>query len=337
MTGPQSIDELHELASRPTEAVERALRSVNGDVLVIGAGGKMGLHLAAMLQRGLASVGSHGRVIAVSRFAAPSSTEWFSRFGIKTLSVDLLHDGAVTRLPDASDVFFLAGVKFGTSSEPERLRQLNVELPARVAKRFADARIVAFSTGCVYAFAPVIGGGSVETDSVAPVGKYAESCLGREQAFRDNASHVSLIRLNYSVDLRYGVLVDIATQVVHGQPIDVSTGYVNVIWQGDANRYVIQALPHAASPPFILNVTGQRILRVRDIAQRFAQLFETTASFTGQESDTAWLSNASRCFDRFGPPTVGEATLMEWVADWIKAGGEMLDKPTHFEVRDGKF
>ena len=231
----------------------------------------------------------------------------------------------------------MAGVKFGTSSSPELLQQINVELPAEIAKRFHGSKIVALSTGCVYPFVSIDSGGSKETDEPDPPGQYAQSCLGREQAFAEFGERVCLIRLNYAVDLRYGVLVDIAKKILDNQPIDLSTGYANVIWQGDANSYIIRSLTTASSPPFVLNVTGSETLRIRDVAERFGRIFQKPVTLLGSEASTAWLSNASLCHDLFGPPSVTENVLIEWVANWLASGGKTLNKPTHFEVRDGTF
>ncbi len=338
MDQPTNIAELHERASRPNEDVLNCLRNFDGDVLVIGAGGKMGFHLSAMVHRGLTKIASSHRLTAVSRFSAPHATDLFDQYQINTLSADLTDDNALRDLPDAQYVFFLAGVKFGTANDPELLQQMNVELPKRVAARFADAKIIALSTGCVYAFATPASGGSVETDSLDPPGQYAKSCLGREAALINSGVDVSLIRLNYSVDLRYGVLVDLALKVFHRQPVDVSTGYFNVIWQGDANRYIIRAAEFASSnPPYVLNVTGKQTLRVRDVALRFGELFEQPVELVGEEAESAWLNNAGQCHRTFGEPEISEQTLLDWVAHWIRSGGELLNKPTHFEVRDGKY
>ncbi len=334
---PQSLEKLHELASRPTPGVLDALRGVDSDVLVIGAGGKMGYHLSAMLHRGLRQNGSPHRVVAVSRFAKPGSTRLFHQAGIATQAVDLNANGAVDPLPASSFIYYLAGVKFGTSGNPALLQQTNVVLSRMIAERFQTSQIVALSTGCVYPFVPVAGQGSKESDPTRPIGEYAESCLGRELSFTASKARTCLIRLNYSVDLRYGVLVDIAQRVIRRQPVDVSTGYVNVIWQGDAIAYIIQALQLVASPPSILNVTGARKLSVRDIADRFGSNFGVPVSVVGNPAPTAWLSDAAQCHRLFGPPSVDELQLIDWVADWVRAKRPTLDKPTHFETRDGNY
>ena len=341
--GPTSISELHELASRPGEGILQALQEIDSDVLVIGAGGKMGFHLSTMLHRALHQIRSRFRVIAISRFSGPQAMEPFRQQGIETIACDLTNQQAVEALPDSLAIFYLAGVKFGTSQNAQLLHQINVELPARIAERYLESRIVALSTGCVYPFVSPASGGSIETDAdvkddaIDPPGEYAISCVGRERAFADSVALTSLVRLNYSVDLRYGVLVDLARKVLREEPIDVTTGFVNVIWQGDANAYIIRALSHAATPPFVVNVTGGQILRVRDVALRFANLFGKETILSGKENETAWLNNAAKSHDLWGMPTVSEDQLIEWVAGWLLQGCPILDKPTHFEVRDGRY
>ena len=340
---PTDISELHELASLPGEGVLQALQEIDSDVLVIGAGGKMGFHLSMMLQRGLHQIRSKFRVIAISRFSGPQAMDPFHHQGIETIASDLTSQQAVESLPDSNAIFYLAGVKFGTSDNSQLLHQVNVELPGRIAERYLESRIVALSTGCVYPFVTPASGGSIETDAdvqgdaIDPPGEYAISCVGRERAFAGSGALTSLIRLNYSVDLRYGVLVDLARKVLREEPIDVTTGFVNVIWQGDANAYIIRALSHAATPPFVVNVTGAQILRVHDVALRFAELFGKEAILSGKENETAWLSNSAKSHDLWGVPTVSEDELIEWVAAWLLRGGPILDKPTHFEIRDGRY
>jgi nucleoside-diphosphate-sugar epimerase len=341
MSAPENLVELHERASLPDEGVLGALRACEGDVAVLGAAGKMGFHLARMVQRGLQAIGTDRRVFAISRFSSPDSKAPFIEHGIETISCDLGDIQQIAALPECPNVFFLGGVKFGTANAPELLKRCNVEMPALVAARFRLSRIVALSTGCVYSYVTPESGGSGEDDASSPVGEYAKSCLGREQAFgqasENSGTRVSLIRLNYSVDLRYGVPVDIGQKVLAGQPVDVSMGYVNVVWQGDAVRHVIQALAHAASPPFILNVTGRKVLAVRDIATRLGKLFGVEPILEGEEGPTAWLNSAAKAHALFGPPSIDEGTLLEWVAQWLKKGGDTLNRPTHFETRDGNY
>ncbi|MDC0275450.1 NAD-dependent epimerase/dehydratase family protein [Verrucomicrobiales bacterium] len=343
MTAPTNEIELDELASEPNEQVIGTVSQIDGPILVAGAGGKMGFHLCKMLRKALDVSGKSNRLIAVSRFGDPTKRESFEKAGIETIPCDLTSEGAAERLPDSEAVCFLAGQKFGTSNAPEVLTLFNETMPARFANRFKDSKIVALSTGCVYPFVSADSGGSRESDPVVPAGDYAISCLGREQAFlkasETNRTPLALIRLNYSVDLRYGVLVDIAHKVFHQQPVDVTMGHLNCIWQGDATRHIICALGKTAPAPdaFILNVTGEKILHVREIASWFGERFSKPTEITGIEATEAWLNNASLSHSLFGAPEISEETLMEWVAPWIEKGRPLLGKPTNFEVRDGKY
>lgn len=340
---PDSVSELDDLASTPDPATSETLARFPGDVMVAGAGGKMGFHLCRMLRRALNTNESDARVIAVSRFGDSSTRASFEEAEIETIAADLTDPAQVEALPDVGAMFFLAGMKFGTSEAPEMLRLFNETMPSLVADRFAGVPTVALSTGCVYPYVTPASGGSRESDPVGPVGEYARSCLGRELAFREASRRhhtpLALVRLNYSVDLRYGVLVDVARKVFTGEPVRVDTGYFNCIWQGDALRHIIRSLSHAkAEPdPFVINVTGERILSVRETALDLAGRFGKSVSFIGTETETAWLSDARESHRLFGPPQVEENELIGWVADWIRHDRPLLGKPTHFETRDGKF
>ena len=333
MQTPSDIDELHRAASEPTPAAVEAIEKCPGDILVLGAGGKTGLHLCLMAKRCLEELGRTDQITAVSRWSDSGARDDFESRGIPTAACDLASSDSLAQLPDAPNIFFLAGVKFGTADRPELLEKLNIEMPRKVAARFGSSAIVALSTGCVYSFADLGSGGSTESDPTDPPGAYAQSCLGRELAFAESGARCSLIRLNYSVDLRYGVLVDIAQRARAGLPIDISTPCVNVIWQGDATAYIIAALARAAAPPFILNVTGAETLQVRQIGYEFSD----SPKFTGDESPTAWLNNASLAHHLFGPPRVSALELIQHVTVWLDQGGETLDKPTHFETRGGNY
>ncbi len=338
---PTTADELDRRISQPSGEVIAAIQACPGDFAVLGAGGKMGLHVCQMLRHCLQSLGRSDRIVAVSRFASPHARDPFVRCGIGVVAEDLSEPAAYQRLPQAANVLFLAGVKFGTSSTPDLLQRMNVVMPTLVAEHYCDSRIVALSTGCVYAFSTPDSGGSTEDSPLDPPGAYARSCLGRERAFIDGSGKYgtlcALVRLNYSVELRYGVLVDIARRVHAGLPVCVQTGYVNVIWQGDAVAQILRCLPLAAAPPLILNVTGCETLRVRELAERFAQRFNKPALIEGSEAPTAWLSNNHRAVKLLGKPPTDINTVIAWIADWIIRGGESLDKPTHFENRDGKY
>lgn len=328
--------------SAPTDAVVGVVKHLQGPVLLLGAGGKMGLHLGLMLRRAADEAGrSDLRVIAVSRFSSLRDTDAFKSAGLETIACDLSDQSALDALPDAPVVFFLAGVKFGTSSSPELLEQMNVTVPRLVAERFTDSTIVAFSTGCVYPFVSPQSGGASEQVRPEPVGDYAVSCRKRELAFIEASekagTKVVLIRLNYSVEFRYGVLVDIATKVQAGLPVNVEMGYLNAIWQRDATAQIIRAVTLAQSPANALNITGNGIHRVRDIAEDFAKLFGTQAIIEGTEAPTAWLNDASYSHSIFGKPETTLQTMEQWIASWLCAGGNTWGKPTGFEKRDGKF
>lgn len=330
--------ELDDLLSTPRAETTDALAQCPGDVVILGAGGKMGPTLARMVRR--AATDSR-RVIAVSRWSSPAAERSLNDAGVDTIACDLLDRAAVAKLPDAPNVIFMAGQKFGTTGAPAMTWGMNTLVPANCAERYRDARIVAFSTGNVYALTPVAAGGSRETDQPAPVGEYAASCLGRERVFELYAdrfqTRVAIVRLNYAIDLRYGVLVDLALRVRRGEPVPVAMGYVNVIWQGDANRIAIECLPHAASPPFVVNVTGEQTLSVRTLAQRFAERLKKTVTFAGVEGDDALLSNTARMRSTFAAPAVPLDEMIDRVADWVSHDGPLLGKPTKFEARDGKF
>ncbi len=335
---PGAVDDF---ISDPTPRVIEVVARTPGPFLVLGAGGKIGLHLSVMLRRALDRLGRKDRVLAVSRFSTLRDRAAFEQRGVETLACDLSDQVSVEQLPDAPTVFFLAGVKFGTAADPSLLHAINVEVPQRIADRFARSRIVAFSSGCVYPFVTAKSGGAREDTPPAPVGDYAASCLAREQAFtRGGAAHgtaVALIRLNYSIEFRYGLLVDIAQMVRDRRPVDVTTGYVNVIWQTDAVAHSIQALELAGSPAVPINVTGGETLSVRDLAQRFGAAFDVPVQIVGTEADTAWLNNASHSHRLFGPPQTSVDQMIGWIAEWLRQDGETWGKPTGFERRDGRF
>ena len=335
------LEQLEERLSRPTKAVVELFRRTAGDVILLGVAGKIGPSLARMVRRAVDASGTPRRVIGVARFSNAAEETKLRAAGIETIRCDLLDEAAVAGLPEAPNVFYLAGMKFGANGNEPLTWAMNTHLPSVVCKRYPHSRIVAYSTGNVYGFVSPDSGGSRETDVPQPVGEYAMSCLGRERMFehfsRTNGTPVALIRLNYACDLRYGVLVDIARHAWAGAPVDVTTGWFNTIWQGDCNAMTLLALDHAASPAFVLNLTGSQTLGVREAALEFGKLLEREVRFTGQEGATALLSNAGLCHRLFGPPEVSEQQLMRWAADWVKAGGAHLGKPTHFESRDGRY
>jgi nucleoside-diphosphate-sugar epimerase len=315
---------------------------VEGDVIVLGAGGKMGPTLARMVRRGLDEIRHRKRrVIAVSRFSSASAAQSLRGHGVETIACDLLDRAAVNALPDAPNVIFMAGQKFGTSEAPELTWVMNTLVPAIVAERFAKSRIVVFSTGCVYPLMPADGRGAREDDPLTPPGEYANSCVGRERVFahfaKQHGTRALMFRLCYAIELRYGVLLDVAQKVAQGLPVDVSMGFANVIWQGDANARAIQCLAHTASPPAALNVTGLERVSIRELAMRFGERLGRAAIITGTENPSAWIWDASRSYGLFGPPAVTLDEMIEATAQWMKLGGETIGKPTHFEVQDGKF
>jgi len=340
---PQSETMLEEHLSRPRDGTIQTLARLDGDILVLGAGGKMGFSLCAMARRSLDAAGQAGRrVIAVSRFGDDAVAARFRDNGITVIACDLLDDGVLAALPDAPNVLYLAGMKFGSSGNLAATWALNTFLPGLVAQRFRGARIVALSTGNVYAFSDTRSSGAKEIDPPAPVGEYAQSCLGRERVFtyfsEQYSTPTTLIRLNYANDLRYGVVLYIARAVRSGQPLDVTMGHVNVIWQGDADAAILQSFALCASPPAVLNICGPRTETVRGLALRLAELLGVPPpTFTGSEAATALLSDGSRQQALFGSPRVPLDILLAWTASWLRQGGPTLQKPTGFEKRDGKF
>ena len=333
--------EVDELLSAPRRETVDALRRCPGDVVILGAGGKMGPTLARMVARAASEIRDARRVYAVSRFTAATAERTIADAGIETWRCDLLDRDQVARLPDVPNVIFMAGQKFGTADAPATTWAMNTVVPALCADRYRAARIVAFSTGNVYPLTPVHGGGAREDDDLAPVGEYAMSAVGRERVLEFSSlrhgTRVAIVRLNYAIDLRYGVLADVAMRVWKGEPVSLEMGYVNVIWQGDANQIAIECLPQAATPPFVVNVTGTETLAVRDIAERFGARFGKTPRFVGTERADALLSNTARMRSTFAPPATSLDTMISRVAEWIAGGGPMLGKPTHFEERSGRF
>lgn len=346
---PERIDDeqhLERLLSEPTGAAIEALGRIDGDLIVLGAGGKMGPSLARMARRAFEAAGVERRVIAVSRFSSGDAQRQLQDAGVETIRGDLLDPPLVDSLPDAAAVVYMVGMKFGAADNLPLTWAMNAYLPALVARRYRDSRIVAFSTGNVYPLVPVElaspnAAGCDEDVPPSPVGEYAMSCLGRERMFEHFSATlnipITMLRLNYASEMRYGVLVDLARQIHSGREVSLAMSHVNVIWQGDANAMALASLAGAANPPLTLNIAGCERLRVRDVAERFGQLLAKPVRLTGTESTTALLSDGSRGHDLYGPPRVSAELLMRWVADWIERGGVTWNRPTHFEVRDGRF
>jgi nucleoside-diphosphate-sugar epimerase len=331
------VEVLEDLLARPSAALVADLARLDGDILVLGAGGKMGPTLSWMARR--AAPGK--RVIAVARFSEAGVRDALERRGVETIACDLLDRSAVEQLPQFANVVFMAGRKFGAEGDLPLTWAMNVQVPAIVAEAFEHSRIVAFSTGCVYPFVPVEGGGATEDMAPDPPGEYAMSCVGRERMFEHfsqlHGAPGRLFRLNYAIDLRYGVLHDIARKVRDGAPVDVTMGHVNVIWQGDACAQALRTLLHCTAPTTPLNVSGPQTLSVRTLAQEFAARFGRAAAIVGEEAPTAWLTNTERAQSLFGPPGVPLETMLDWTADWLARDMASLDKPTKFEVRDGRY
>jgi hypothetical protein len=338
---PETEEQLEELLAEPSLRDVEALRRISGDLMILGAGGKMGPSLARLARRAADAAGLQRRVIAVSRFSSARASQELESSGVETISCDLLDREQISRLPDCENIFYLAGRKFGSSERADLTWAINSYAPGIVAERYRASRIVVFSTGNVYNLQKITSAGSVESDAPAPQGEYANSCLGRERIF-EYFSHAFgarclIYRLNYAVDLRYGVLVDIARNVFAGSPVSLAVPSFNVIWQGDANSYALRSIELCESPPRILNVTGPETISVRRAAEFFGRRFNRAVLFEGEESELALLNNASLCHSLLGYPSVSAGILMEWVARWIEAGGASLGKPTKFEVTDGRF
>jgi nucleoside-diphosphate-sugar epimerase len=328
---------LDELMSRPSPELVQALRQAPGDILVLGVGGKMGPTLARMARR--ADPGR--RVIGVARFSEPGLREQLQQDGVECIAADLLSREALAALPDAPNVVFMAGRKFGSTGSEWLTWAMNAHVPALVAERYARSRIVAFSTACVYPFVPTTGTGAPESlPPTAPSGEYANSCVARERMFQ-HFSHLHgtagrLLRLSYAIDMRYGVLHDVAQKVLRKEPIDLAMGHANVIWQGEANDWALRTLAHCTTPTSALNLSGPRV-SIRELAREFSQRLGVAPVFTGQEAGTAWLVDCSEAFRLYGPPKVELQRMLDWTADWVQRGGDSLGKPTHYEARDGKY
>lgn len=336
-----SIKSLYEKLLEPSQALIESIANLEGDIIILGAGGKMGPSLAKLAKNAIDVAGVNKRVIAVARFSEAGLEQDLQRNGIETRQADLLDDYALQSLPDVQNVLYLAGTKFGTTGKEWFTWAMNSYLPGRVAEKFQRSRIVAFSTGNVYSFTPVDSDGANENAQARPIGEYAQSCLGRERIFQyfseKNKTPVLIYRLNYANDVTYGVLSDIAVSVKNQQPIDLRMGYVNIIWQQDANELALRSLQHCSVPAKILNVTGLEKLSVRDLANAFGKIFGKEPIFKNEEQNTALLSDARESKRLFGSPAVTVNQMIEVISGWIMEGGKLLNKPTHFQEREGKF
>ena len=336
----QTVAQLEDLLSEPSDGVIDTMGRLEGDIIVLGAGGKMGPSLCRMAKRASDVARVSRRVIAVSQFSSTEIERQLRAHSIETIRCDLLAPDALAGLPEAQNVVYMAGMKFGSTGNEPLTWGMNTYLPALVAQKFRQSRIVAFSTG-IYGFTPVHMGGPVETDPPNPGGEYFASCLGRERMFEHFSLtlgvRIALIRLSYANELRYGVLVDLARQVWARTPIDVTTGHAHVIWQGDANAMAIRAFDHVASPVRALNVTGPELVSLRKTAVQFGRLLGKQVTFTGNEAPEAMLCNAQLAHRLFGYPRISLDQMIHWIADWTRRGGQILGKPTHFQVRNGRF
>ncbi len=332
---------LEEILSRPYPEVIQFSKSLSGDIIILGVAGKMGPSLAKQIKQADIISGVRRRIIGVARFSAPEIKKELENSGIETILCDLLDRNAVDKLPDVENVIFMAGMKFGSTANQSLTWAMNAYVPALVANKYRKSKIVALSTGNVYPLVYVSSGGSKESDTPAPIGEYAQSCLARERVFEYFSSKFSvpsvLIRLNYAVELRYGVLYDIGLKVYKSEKINLENGFVNIVWQGWANSIIFRSFSICDIPSAILNLTGPEILSVRNVAEEFGRLFGKEPLFEGREAETAYLSDASKCFSIFGRPDINPDLMIRWIAHWIKKGGKSLNKPTHFEERKGRY
>ena len=335
------LDVLEQELLQPSDALLADIHDLPGDIILLGVGGKMGPSMAKLAKQASDKAGVRKRIIGVSRFSEPETRATLEAAGIETVAADLLNESHLKNLPDAPNVIYLAGNKFGTTGKEAFTWAMNAYLPGRVAERYQHSRIVAFSTGNVYPFMPVHSGGPSEDHPVAPVGEYGQSCLGRERIFQYFSQQYNIptliYRLNYAIDFRYGVLLEIARAVQEGRPVDLTSGTVNVIWQGDANEIALRALKHCEVPAKILNVTGPETVSVQWLAEQFGVIFGRQPLFINEVQPTALLNNASVAHRIFGYPRVTLRQMIEITASWLKGGGKTLNKPTHFQERKGQF
>ena len=334
-----TVEQLEDMLSTPSESLRQTLSALTGDLLILGVGGKMGPTLSKMAKRALEATDK--KVIGVDLFKESEKEAELEDFGIETIKGDLLDRAFVNSLPDVKNVIYMAGMKFGSTENVSLTWAINTFLPTLVMEKFTSSRITAFSTGNVYPMVSLTSGGCMEDDPVGPVGDYAQSCLGRERMFQHfsikNQTPVTIVRLNYAVEMRYGVLVDIAYKVKNDMPVDVTMGFFNVIWQRDANDMILHSLALAESPARIFNVAGPEIVSQRWIANRFGELFGVEPRISGEEADTAYLNNAATTFRTLGYPNTSLEEMILWIADWLKRDQPISNKPTHFQERGGKY
>ncbi|MCM3338494.1 NAD(P)-dependent oxidoreductase [Paenibacillus sp. MER TA 81-3] len=337
----RTIEELEAKLAEPSDALVQDMANIEGDIMLLGVGGKMGPSLARLAMNAIQKAGANKQVYGASRFSSASLKDELERDGVKTIAADLLNPNDLEQLPDVKNVIYMAGNKFGTKGNEGFTWAMNTYLPGQVAQKFRNSRIVVFSTGNVYPLTPVLQGGASELSDTGPVGEYAQSCLGRERVFeyysKEYSIPMSIYRLNYAIDMRYGVLLEIAKSVQEHRPIDISMGHANCIWQGDANEIAIRSLLACSTPPNIINVTGPETISLRWVAEQFGIRFGQPPLIEGEEADTALLNNAAKSFQLFGYPRVSLMQMIDWIAEWLQQGGEVWNKPTHFQERKGNY
>ena len=337
----RTIEELEAKLAEPSDALVQDMANIEGDIMLLGVGGKMGPSLARLAMNAIQKAGANKQVYGASRFSSARLKDELERDGVKTIAADLLNPNDLEQLPDVKNVIYMAGNKFGTKGNEGFTWAMNTYLPGQVAQKFHNSRIVVFSTGNVYPLTPVLQGGASELSDTGPVGEYAQSCLGRERVFeyysKEYSIPMSIYRLNYAIDMRYGVLLEIAKSVQGHRPIDISMGHANCIWQGDANEIAIRSLLACSTPPNIINVTGPETISLRWVAEQFGIRFGQPPLIEGEEADTALLNNAAKSFQLFGYPRVSLMQMIDWIAEWLQQGGEVWNKPTHFQERKGNY
>lgn len=337
----KTAQEQLELITRPSPRLIEDVKRLEGNIMILGAGGKVGPSLAIMAQRACDAAGLQKRVLAISKFDYPDAPESMRRWGVEVLEADLFDPTQLAALPDVKNIIFMVGRKFGTTGSQELTWAVNVLLPAKICERFPGANIVSFSTGNIYGDRPTLCGGSVETDEPNPDGEYGQTCLGRERVFthyaKVNGTRSLMFRLNYAIDLRYGVLYDIAKSVWDGTPVKLGRSVFNCVWQGDVCEYAIRSLLHVGTPPELLNVTGPETVSTRWAAERFGELLGRTPIYEGEERDCGVFSNSAKLMGLMGYPSVPLKQMMVWQAEWIRSGGATISAPTHFDTTDGKY
>ena len=334
-------EKLNDLLTQPTSALIEDIKKIDGDIMVLGAGGKMGWTLCVLAKNAIKAAGIDKKVIAVSRFSDDFAKNYLTENGVDIISCDLLNLEQLRALPNVKNIIYMAGRKFGTDGEEWKTWALNATLPAFVCEKFKDSNMVVFSSGNIYPIVPLASGGCTEKDKVGPIGEYPMSVLARERAFEYAANtfgtKIFMYRLNFAVDLRYGVLYDMAYNIMNGTPIRLATPVLNCIWQGSANEYAIRGLLHATSPVNIMNITGPETISIKKAATMIGEILGKEPIFEGEEGNDAYLNDAGKAMEVFGYPSVSANTLIKWQAEWILDGGRGLGKPTHFEERKGSY